>query len=335
LQNRGLSKGKVCKKKSEVKTKRIKIYGFGTAAVDFRITVPDLGINYKEKLLANEVNIIGGGSVANCLVQVSRLGGKSYWLGKLGCDWISDRILEDFKKEGVNCSRVIRDTSLCSPFNVAIYYVKNYKRVGGYLLPNSLNYITKDDIIRFTNNFKKGDWAIVEIGEVNLKHILNFCEVAKDKGVKLVVDVDLDPIKQCGGNIKIIKKIFEKADFLVPNKFAMKSIYPNIINPKDLVRNLIQEFKVTTIVTAGSDGVYYSDVNGPIKKQEIFKLKVVDTIGAGDAFHGGLIFALAKNKRLSDAIKIGSKCAAANCRIRGTRSGMLNFEELNKKDFIL
>jgi len=335
LQNRGLSKDKVCKKKSEVKTKRIKIYGFGTAAVDFRITVPDLGINYKEKLLANEVNIIGGGSVANCLVQVSRLGGKAYWLGKLGCDWISDRILEDFKKGGVNCSRVIRDASLCSPFNVAIYYVKNYKRVGGYLLPNSLNYITKDDIIRFTNNFKKGDWAIVEIGEVNLKHILNFCEVAKDKGVKLVVDVDLDPIKQCGGNIKIIKKIFEKADFLVPNKFAMKSIYPNIINPKVLVRNLIKEFKVTTIVTAGSDGVYYGDVNGPIKKQEIFKLKVVDTIGAGDAFHGGLIFALAKNKRLSDAIKIGSKCAAANCRIRDTRSGMLNFEELNKKDFIL
>ena len=202
-------------------------------------------------------------------------------------------------------------------------------------MPNSLNYITKENIIRFTNNFKKGDWAIVEIGEVNLKHILNFCEVAKDKGAKLVVDVDLDPIKQCGGNIKIIKKIFKKADFLVPNKFAMKSIYPNILNSKDLVRNLIQEFKVATILTAGSDGVCYSDGNGPINKQDIFKIKAVDTVGAGDAFHGGLIFALAKSKKLSDAIKIGAKCAAANCRVRGSRAGMLNFEDLNKKDFIL
>ena len=70
------------------------VYGFGSAAVDFRIRTADYGDLYKDKLLAQTWAEMGGGAVANFLSQVSRLGVKTSFLGKLGNDVIGKRIIE-------------------------------------------------------------------------------------------------------------------------------------------------------------------------------------------------------------------------------------------------
>jgi len=48
--------------------------------------------------------------------------------------------------------------------------------------------------------------------------------------------------------------------------------------------------------------------------------KVVDTTGAGDAFVGGLAFALATGLSLHSAIELGNTCGALSTEVRGTQS---------------
>jgi sugar/nucleoside kinase (ribokinase family) len=128
------------------------VYGFGSAAVDFRIRTADYGDLYKDKLLAQTWAEMGGGAVANFLSQVSRLGVKTAFLGKLGNDVIGKRIIELLEKENVDCSGIIVSDEFCSPFNVAVYSGLEMRRRGGFLIPNSLAKLTEEDIEKAQNS---------------------------------------------------------------------------------------------------------------------------------------------------------------------------------------
>ncbi|MDD5638071.1 MAG: carbohydrate kinase family protein [Atribacterota bacterium] len=304
------------------------IYGFGSATLDFRIQVPDLGYDYKDKLLAQKTDIFGGGAVANCLIQVARLGRKTSWLGKLGDDWIGHLIQEQLNLEKVDCSNIIWDESVCSPFNLAVYAGEEKRRIGGFLIPNSLAEINLEDISSLSSNIEKDNWIIVEVGEIPLDITLTFCQQVKKIGAKLLVDIDLDPIKQCNGNRDIVRKIIAQSDFLIPNYYAMSTLYPDI-QPKELTKKLAWEFEVNTIITVGPDGVYYCEPGKPAAHQQAFKVKVIDTVGAGDAFHGGLLFGLAGHWSLAKSVELGARCGAYNCQKFGAREGMPTSEDLN------
>jgi len=306
------------------------IFGIGSASVDFRITTADYGIKYTDKLLAQEMFMLGGGSVANCLVQIARLSGNPYYLGKLGTDWIGKQIIKSLEKEKVCCNLAIADDNLCSPFNVAVYAGTDKRRVGGYLLPNSLSCITHKDVEEFCSHMEQGDWIITEIGEIPLNILIYFCQIVKKKQVNLVIDVDLDPIKQCGGNIELVKEIFKLADVLIPNFNSLKSMYESV-DAKIIAEKVSSEFQAICVITKGEDGAYYCMPDASAKHYPANKIETLDTVGAGDAFHGGLMYALADNWDIKDAIALGTQCAGINCMSFGARTGMPTFNQLGLK----
>jgi len=298
-----------------------RIFGFGTAAVDFRIFTAEMGLDYKDKLLAQRISVFGGGATANCLVQVARLGGKAAWLGKLGNDWIGLKIIEQLEQEGVDCSGVVQTSDQCSPFNVAVYAGKRGRRIGGFLLPNSLSALSDSDIASLCKPLRAGDWMIVEVGEIPLEDILNLCRLSKAAGAKLMIDVDLDPIRQCDGSPQLVTALFGLADILVPNRAAVESIYSGMSSGA-LAEKMAKRHGVMTVVTAGEDGVYFcKPESGPIH-QKSYAINVVDTVGAGDAFHGGLLYALAQGWPIERAVDLGARCGAENCNAFGARNGM-------------
>ena len=297
-----------------------RVLGFGSAALDFRITTADLGLDYRDKLLARRGDVLGGGATANCLVQVARLGGAAEWLGKLGSDWIGDQIVANLADEGVHCGAAIRDPAHCSPFNVAVY--AETRRVGGFLLPNSLESMTAEDAYLLAERTERGDWVIVEVGEMALDVVFAFCQAARLRGGRIMVDVDLDPVSQCVGTTESAHDIFRSAEVIVPNHVAMGSIYPNL-NARDLAHLIAFDYETTAVVTAGPHGAYWSLPGGPVRQSEALDIEVVDTVGAGDAFHGGLLSALASGEELEDAVALATRCGAAACLGFGARTSMM------------
>ena len=98
-----------------------KIYGFGSACVDYRIHVPDMGNGYTSKVLADNIIELGGGACANCLVQAARLGADCTYIGKLGDDHQASSILTLFSSENIKTELLKPEEGVISPFNVAVY----------------------------------------------------------------------------------------------------------------------------------------------------------------------------------------------------------------------
>jgi sugar/nucleoside kinase (ribokinase family) len=306
-----------------------RILGFGTATLDYRIRTADLGEGYTEKLLAQEVEVLGGGAVANCLVQVSRLGGSAVWLGKLGKDRTAEVIVAQLQHEGVDCSRALFDPTLGSPFNLAVYAGRRRRRVGGYLIPGSLACLSEADVSALAANVRSDDWVVVEIGEIPLDSIARFCREAKDRGARLAVDVDLDPLLQCGADSRVVTEIFRHQDLIMANQQALQSMY-DLPTARALTSRLGQVFRAMTVVSAGAEGCYYSEIGGVAEHLPALYVKVVDPVGAGDAFHGGLLYALAEGQDFSRSLEIARRSAALNCTVFGAREGMPNRDALER-----
>jgi sugar/nucleoside kinase (ribokinase family) len=55
---------------------------------------------------------------------------------------------------------------------------------------------------------------------------------------------------------------------------------------------------------------------------EIPKVKMIDTLGAGDIFHGAFCYYYAKNKDFHESLKQAAEVAAVSCKYRGPRTWM-------------
>ena len=77
-------------------------------------------------------------------------------------------------------------------------------------------------------------------------------------------------------------------------------------------------------MTAGKDGCYFTAPEEGVQYQSslVQPEHVVDTVGAGDAFHGGLLFALSSKMELPQSVRLGAYCASTNCTSFGAREGM-------------
>ncbi len=77
----------------------------------------------------------------------------------------------------------------------------------------------------------------------------------------------------------------------------------------------------TAVVTLGSQGAMWLNAEGQ-GTIPTFKVKVVDTTGAGDAFNGGFAVALGEGKRLEEAIRFGNAVAGLSVTKPGTAPSM-------------
>ncbi len=307
-----------------------KLWGFGTGAVDFRIITADYGENYRDKLVAQQILSLGGGAAANCLVQASRLGGRVGWIGKLGRDRVGEQVVELLTSEGVDCSNVVYSQTEASPFNLAVYAGEGRRRIGGFLLPNSLATLTDEEICGFAEAMRVGDWLMIEIGEIPVSHCITLARLAKERGVNIALDVDLDPVFQCKATAEEVKQLFSLADLLIPNINSLKSMY-DIKEPEILCKTLFLDYNAPVVITAGDKGAYFVDKGGELRHSKALEVQVADTVGAGDAFHGGLLYGLTCDKTLMEAVNIGTACAAINCTVFGAREGMPDLAGLEKE----
>jgi len=300
-----------------------RVFGLGSAAIDFRICVADLGWDYPDKRIAQKTMIYGGGSMANCLTQIARLGGDAVWLGKLGRDWIGMRILDLMREEHIDLNQVILDASFCSPFNIAVYAGEEgaAHRIGGFLLPNSLVMLTEQDLLTWASNISRRDWVALEFGELPASILVQFVRLLKQTCAGIVLDVDLDPLRQCQADPDLIDELFSAVDYLMPNRAAINSMMQTSAAPAQ-VRYLIEKYQTAVVMTAGAEGAYAGSPQGEIVHVPAESVHVVDTVGAGDAFHGGFLYALAQGGDWREALKLGAYCGSMNCLAQGPRSGM-------------
>ncbi|MBE6068180.1 MAG: carbohydrate kinase [Clostridium lundense] len=264
-----------------------KIFTIGEALIDF--ISEQSGVELKS---VNSFQKAPGGAPANVAATVSILGGRSYFIGKLGQDAFGDFLVETLKNVGVGTEYIFRT----SKANTALAFVslnENGERdFSFYRNPSADMLLEESEICR--DWFRTGD-------------ILHFCSVSLvDAPVRKAHIAAIETVKKTGGlisfdpNIRlplwqnheeyksIIREFIRYADILKISEDELEFI-TGISDEEKAIQWLLSFDIKVLIITRGSKGAsaYFGgcelDVEG-------FKVKAVDTTGAGDSFIGAFLF---------------------------------------------
>ena len=275
----------------------------GLAVLDHVFYLPEIPKN-PIKSFATSYQIVGGGNAATAAVAISRAGGQAIFWGSLGDDLNGDIILSELEEFGVD--------------------VKDVKRLNG--LNSSVSSVLIDNtgerlIINFTDRklIKKADW--LPLGKLKKSDAvladlrwqegaLKTLRRARELGIPAVLDADLAPAVLNEEVIKYATHVLFSEPAL--NEFSQGK---SIVEALHLVSEINGGWAG---VTEGSSGTRWLD-NGKLKHVPAFKVQTVDTLGAGDVFHGVFALSLAEGHLENNALIRASAAAALHCSRSGGR----------------
>ena len=298
------------------KTMGFEVVGLGCSALDYLGIVscyPPLDV----KLELLEFSKQGGGPVATALVTLSRLGVSTSYIGRVGNDEQGRFILEEFEKEGVDTRGVIIEQGGSSLFAFCIIEKSSGKRTifwkrGNY---SQLDLERLDKQLVLSARF-------LHLDGHHIKAAIQVAIWAKEKKIKIVLDPDINPpeMKQLVGLTDIIIASSDFARAFTREKDCSKA-----------AERLFSLGPEVVVITLGQKGCLCVSREG-VFTRAAFRVKVIDTTGAGDVFHGAFIYGLLKGWNLEKTAQFSSAVSAIKCMKLGGRAGIPTLEKA--KEFL-
>ena len=274
-----------------------------------------------------------GGSAANTIFGLARLGIKTGFAGALGTDDEADIILGDFEDAGVDTGGIRK---ISGRTGIIIGFVdKNGERT---LYP----YPGVNDMIGINK-------AGIEKNDSDLNYILNYIKTRNTKFLHLSSFVGDSQFRLQKSMVKSLNEAGEKKgaesvkisfapgilysrrgiDELRPIIKESEVVFVNVdeireitgMNYVDGGRALISEGAKIVVVTLGNKGCYITDGENS-QSIKAYKTKVLDTTGAGDAFAAGFLYGRLSGKSLRESGRIGNKMASLCIQKFGAREGL-------------
>ncbi len=292
---------------------RFDVVGFGALNVDKLFKVNKLAKAEDESFVEDYAEACGG-SAANTAVGVARLGCKVGYIGKVGFDREGDVLIQDFCNEGVNIDGVIRSDQGKSG--------------------SVLGFVDKKGSRALYINSGVND--IIKLDEVNVRyasqaqflHLTSFVGDESFQTQKKLLDVISNSVKVSfdpgalyarKGFLKL-EPIIKKAHVLMPNAIELE-ILTGEVNYRKGAEVIIGKGVEIVAVKLGGDGCYVTD-GRERHFIESFKVEVMDTTGAGDAFCAGFLYGLVNDKSLFECGRLGNFVASRCVTKMGARAGL-------------
>lgn len=260
----------------------------------------------------------GGGAVATAMVAASRLGMKTTIIGPIGNDGVSNETISLLKKDGVDTSNLIRLDGISGLQSFVMINPANGSRTKfpqRDLLPN----------IEFGNKEKEiiKESKVLHLDGTNNANAMNAAQIARKEGCI----VSLDACSMRDDN-KLNVDLASMADILI-----MNAKYPLRVSGKSSYEEALLEMSTwgpkIVMATLGDQGCL-AVIDGKVKAFPAFKIKAVDTTGAGDVFHGAFLTAMIDGKGFEDCILFASATSAIKCTHLGGRDGIPSKQEVEE-----
>jgi sugar/nucleoside kinase (ribokinase family) len=258
-----------------------------------------------EKLQAQSLLAITGGCAANAAIAVARLGGIARFAGPVGSDDASARIIAGLAREGVGVSGVERvdggSVSVSGIFIDSTGEKMVATRRGEKLAaarPRDAEALVADiDVVMADNRFPE--------------FVQPICQAARTRGIPVIVDGDKAT--------QLDDPLFATATHVVFSSEALRasSGCSDLTVALSAAGAVIDGFLA---VTSGPDEVLWMD-QGVVRAMPVFAVEAIDTLGAGDTFHGVFALALAEGHDAVTAMRFAAAAAAVKCTRFGGISG--------------
>jgi sugar/nucleoside kinase (ribokinase family) len=296
-----------------------RVASIGTLAVDYFCFIPDLLIE-DGKTMAKGYKVLPGGVAGNVISQLSALNIYSGWFGKIGDDEAGKILIEDFEKQGASLTNIEVVPGKHSMFTWITCDDHANRTI--IMFPNVLVELTAEEVrTKHRDLIENAEILMAEASVLPLPPVIEAMKIAKAAGRKVILDMDITPkeLERINmGNREIIFEALRLADVFIPCKAAAiellgtNEIYKNIEKLQYHKRQIVA-------VTSGSHGCFIYDGE---KTLDIpgFDVDVIETTGAGDAFHAGFVYGLLnKNMNYEEIGKFANACGAFCCTGIGAR----------------
>ncbi len=154
----------------------------------------------------------------------------------------------------------------------------------------------------------------------DLRAAIQCAKWAKEEGIPTVIDIDkVEPLTS-----ELIREI----DFVITSS-RFPALFTGISDREKALLELQKHTSGFLCATLGDEGAM-ALINGEILHVKGFKVKAVDTTGAGDVFHAGFIYGLLQNWEVIEILRFANAVAALKCRDLGGRRGIPTLGEVQK-----
>lgn len=272
----------------------------GSAVVDFVFATDEMPTEAR-KYRAEHAEVVGGGCAANAAVAIARLGGTARLGARLGQDQMGDLVIADLQSEGVDTGLVQRSAEGKSSFS-SIYVDQHGERQLMNFRGSGLTEDTGWVLTAPTPDAVLVDTRWPEAAYEALK-------LAQQAGVAGIVD----------GEPPIDPRLLDVASHIAFSRDGLRSLSPDTDLASALAK-LSHNYSAWMCVTDGENGTFYAH-QGTTGHVPAFKVDVVDTLAAGDVWHGAFALALAEKQDETAAVRFANAAAALKCTTFGGRKG--------------
>jgi sugar/nucleoside kinase (ribokinase family) len=254
--------------------------------------------------------IVNGGCAANAAVAIARLGGCAMLAGPLGGpagkDDNGDRVLATLAREAIDTSGCQRIDGLSTGLSAIFLDASGQRTIVTYrdqrialvepLDPQAL--VAGADLVLVDNRFPQ--------------FVQPICEKARQRGLCIVLDADKATVED--------DPLFQIATHVV---FSAECLLATT-RQRDLadgLRAIGRRTDAFIAVSNGANDILFLD-GCSTRRVAVFDVRAVDTLGAGDALHGGFALALAEGQGEAAALRFGAAVASLKCARLGGSAGI-------------
>lgn len=298
-----------------------KITVFGSFNVDLMGRAPHLPVP-GETVKGGLFRQGPGGKGFNQAVAAHKAGADVAVIAKLGRDPLAQIALQTMDELSVSKEHLLFDET--QPTGTALIMVDDRTAENMIMIePGANDTISDADLAGVADAIKSSAYLLLQL-EINQDANEKAAALAKENGVRVIINT---------APYQPISDTFLNGTYLVtPNEVEAEELTGIAI--KDLASAdraaavFFSKGVQNVIITLGSRGVYLNDG----KSSQIvpaYRVDAIDTTGAGDAFNGGLIAALAEGKSLPQAVGFANALAALSVQRLGTTTSMPTREEID------
>ena len=280
------------------------LLAYGTPYIDNLVHIDHLPTQKDESAHILQTSWQGGGKVSSALAAFGQLGGLSSMMGVAGADSYGEFLIKDYQRYGVDTSHIVRDG------------INHFSLVLSDKVTNGRNIIARPGT---TRKYTLEDIDEAFVRQHKVLHLENADEVSHrlaaiihEEGGIVCFDGD--------GYSEATQQMLPEIDVFIGSEFYYTKLFGESTEYEKNLRKVVEigpKIVVFTLgdkgsaVAWGEDGYYFAPG---------YKVDVVDTLGAGDVYHGGFIFAMMQGKSPDQCAQFANAVSAIKCTGIGGRA---------------
>lgn len=291
-------------------------YNVGLTVLGPRIPKPG------ETIMGTHFDMGPGGKGSNQAIAIARLGGNVTFLAKVGGDIFGKDAISLFCKEGIDTKYIFIDETTHTGAGIIFLDQNGHNAIG--VAPGANYKLLPEDLKKHKSLFDECDILLIQL-EIPIFTVYEAINMAKNMGMRII----LNPAPAQ----KIDSRYLAMIDVLIPNETEAEVLTDITLSSKENAiesgKYLVSQGVNSVIITMGANGAIYVSKEKQIDFPS-YKVNVVDTTGAGDAFCGAFAYGLSLKKSSEESIDFASKVAALSVTKLGVVPGLPYMSDVEK-----